>query len=67
MVKRGIEVDHLLINHWAIRFLSVLEKVFRKQKRPVGGSLRMDETYIKVDQRRLEISLSCRRQAGSDG
>ena len=26
----------------------MLEKVFRKYKRPVGGSWRMDETYIKV-------------------
>ena len=26
----------------------MLEKVFRKHKRPVGGSWRMDETYIKV-------------------
>ena len=28
--------------------LPLLEKVFRKHKRPVGGSWRMDETYIKV-------------------
>ena len=41
-------VDHSWINRWAIRFLPLLEKVFRKHKRPVGGSWRMDETYIKV-------------------
>ena len=28
--------------------MPLLEKVFRKYKRPVGGSWRMDETYIKV-------------------
>jgi putative transposase len=33
---------------WAIRFLPLLEKVFRKHKRPVGGSWRMDETCILV-------------------
>ena len=41
-------VDHSSINRWAIRFLPLLEKVFRKHKRPVGGSWRMDKTYIKV-------------------
>ncbi|MEP6606509.1 MAG: IS6 family transposase [Nitrosospira sp.] len=48
MEERGIEVDHSSINRSAIRFLPLLEKVFRKHKRPVGRSWRMDETYIKV-------------------
>ena len=48
MEERGVFVDHSSINRWAIRFLPLLEKVFRKYKRPVGGSWRMDETYIKV-------------------
>ena len=48
MEERGIEVDHSSINRWAIRFLTLLEKVFRRHKRPVGRSWRMDETYIKV-------------------
>jgi len=29
--------------------LPTLEKIFRKHKRAVGGSWRMDETYIKVN------------------
>ena len=48
MQERGVFVDHSSINRWAIRFLPLLEKVFRKHKRPVGSSWRMDETYIKV-------------------
>ena len=48
MQERGVLVDHSSINRWAIRFLPLLEKVFRKHKRPVGVSWRMDETYIKV-------------------
>jgi len=48
MEERGAFVDHSLINRWVIRFLPLLEKVFRKHKRAVGGSWRMDETYIKV-------------------
>ena len=48
MQERGVFVDHSSINRWTIRFLPALEKVFRKHKRPVGVSWRMDETYIKV-------------------
>ena len=48
MQERGVFVDHSSINRWAIRFLPLLEKVFRKHKRPVGASWRMDETYIEV-------------------
>ena len=48
MEERGIEVDHSSINRSAIRFLPLLEKVFRKHKRPAGKSWCIDETYIKV-------------------
>ena len=48
MEERGVFVDHSSINRWAIRFLPLLEKVFRRHKRPVGMSWRMDETDIKV-------------------
>ena len=48
MQERGVCVDYSTINRWAVRFLPLLEKVFRKHKRPVGASWRMDETYIKV-------------------
>jgi len=48
MQERGVFVDPSSINRWSIRFLPALEKVFRKHKRPVGVSWRMDETYIKV-------------------
>jgi putative transposase len=46
--ERGVQVDHSSINWWAIRFLPLLEKVFRNHKHVVGKSWRMDETYIKV-------------------
>jgi transposase-like protein len=48
MEERGVSVDHSSINRWAIRFLPLIEKMARKHKRLVGGSWRMDETYIKV-------------------
>ena len=47
MEERGVSVDHSSINRWAIRFLPLIEKMARKHKRPVSGSWRMDETYIK--------------------
>src|SRR6185369_191073 len=48
MAERGISVDHSTVHRWAIKVLRVLEKVFRRHKRAVGRSWRMDETYIKV-------------------
>jgi putative transposase len=48
MVERGIDVDHSTVHHWAINLLPVLEKAFRRRKRPVGKSWRLDERYIKV-------------------
>ena len=47
MEERRGSVDHSTVNRWAIKFLPLLEKIFRKHKRAVGGSWRMDETYIK--------------------
>ncbi|HST79054.1 MAG TPA: IS6 family transposase [Verrucomicrobiae bacterium] len=49
MHERGVLVAHSSINRWAIRFLPLLEKAFRKHKHAVGSSWRMDETYIKVN------------------
>ena len=49
MAEQGVLVDHSTVNRWAIRFLPLLESIFRKYKCPVGGSWRMDETYINVN------------------
>src|SRR5471030_1077716 len=48
MAERGIAVDHSTVHRWAIKLLPVLEKAFRRCKRPVGKSWRVDETYVKV-------------------
>jgi putative transposase len=48
MAERGIDVDHSTVHRWAIKLLPVLEKAFRRRKRAVGTSWRVDETYIKV-------------------
>jgi putative transposase len=48
MEERGVSVGHSTINRWAIRFLPLIEKMARKYKRPVDGSCRIDEAYLKV-------------------
>ena len=48
MRERGVFVDHTTVHRWAIKMLRMLAAVFRRRKRPVGRSWRMDETYIKV-------------------
>ena len=48
MAERDIGVDHSTVHRWVIKLVPLFEKTFRKHKRPVGKSWRMDETYIKV-------------------
>jgi len=48
MAERGFEVDHSGVHRWVIKLVPLFEKAFRKHKRPVGKSWRMDETYVKV-------------------
>ena len=48
MTERGVFVDHSTLHRWSIRMLPALAAVFRRRKRPVGRSWRMDETYVKI-------------------
>jgi putative transposase len=48
IAERGFEVDHSTVHRWVIKLVPLLEKQFRRHKRPVGKSWRMDESYIKV-------------------
>jgi transposase-like protein len=51
MAERGFQVDHSSVHRWVIKLVPVFEKAFRKHKRPVGKSWRMDETYGTPSQR----------------
>src|SRR5450755_4983405 len=42
MAERGVVVDHTTVHRWAVKILPVLASVFRRRKRPVGASWRMD-------------------------
>lgn len=49
MAERGVSVDHATVHRWALKILPFLAAVFRRRKRSVGSSWRMDETYILVN------------------
>ena len=48
MAERGVFVDHSTLHRWSMKMLPVLAAAFRRRKRPVGRSWRMDETYVKI-------------------
>jgi putative transposase len=48
MAERGVSVDHATVHRGAIKIVPVLAAVFRRRKRAVNKSWRMDETYIKI-------------------
>src|SRR5579863_2680434 len=48
MAERGISVAHSTILRWVQHFTPQFEKRWQRFARSVGGSWRMDETYIKI-------------------
>jgi putative transposase len=48
MAERGLSVDHSTINRWVLKYSPLLEAEARKHRKPISGSWRLDETYIKV-------------------
>ena len=49
MMIRGAEIDHSTLQRWVKRFVPLIDKRVRRRKKPVNGSWRMDETYIKLN------------------
>jgi len=48
MTERGIVMAHTTILRWVQRYVPDFEKRWSRYARPVNGSWRCDETYIKV-------------------
>src|SRR5207247_2130482 len=48
MAERGIDLAHTTILRWVQHYTPEFEKRWKRFARPVGGSWRMDETYIRV-------------------
>jgi putative transposase len=47
-LERGLKVDHSTVNRWVVEYSPQLAESFKKKKKRINGSWRMDETYIKV-------------------
>ena len=46
--ERGLSISHSTILRWVVRYADTCEKRWRRFERPVGGSWRVDETFIKI-------------------
>jgi len=46
--ERGFEVDHSTINRWVLAYAPFIEKRLRQFRRPHYGSVRIDESYVKI-------------------
>jgi transposase-like protein len=51
MAERGITLTHTTILRWVQRYVPEFEKQWNRSARPVDGSWRCDETYLKVNRR----------------
>ncbi len=47
-LERGLEVDHSTLNRWVLAYAPLIEKRLRQFRKPHCGSVRIDETYVKV-------------------
>jgi hypothetical protein len=47
-LERGLEVDHSTLNRWVLAYAPLIERRLRPFRRPHCGSVRVNETYIKV-------------------
>src|SRR4029078_274395 len=45
---RGLEVDHSTLNRWVLAYAPLIEKRLRQFRQPHCGSVRTDETSIKI-------------------
>jgi transposase-like protein len=48
LVERGVEVDHVTIYRWVLRFTPLLAEAARPCQHAVGDRWQVDETYVKV-------------------
>ena len=46
--ERGLEVDHSTLNRWVLAYAPLIERRLRQFCKPHCGSIRVDETYVRV-------------------
>src|SRR3954467_6914923 len=47
-LERGLDVDHSTLNRWVLAYAPLIERRLRAFRQPHCGSIRVDETYIKI-------------------
>jgi hypothetical protein len=47
LAERGIEVDHVTVYRWVVRFTPLLAEAARPCRHSVGDRWQADETYVK--------------------
>jgi len=48
LAERGIQVDHVTVYRWVLRFTPLLAEAARPCRHALGDRWRVDETYVKV-------------------
>jgi IS6 family transposase len=48
LAERGVEVDHVTVYRWVLRFTGLLAEAARPCRQTVGDRWQVDETYVKV-------------------
>jgi transposase-like protein len=48
LAERGVEVDHVTVYRWVVRFAPLLAEAARPCRHAVGDRWQVDETYVKV-------------------
>ena len=48
LTERGVEVDHVTVYRWVLRFMPLLAEAARPCRHAVGDRWSVDETYVKV-------------------
>jgi transposase-like protein len=55
LTERGVEVDHVTIYRWVLRFTPLLAEAARPCRHAVGDRWFVDETYVKSPDRALRL------------
>lgn len=48
LLERNFRVDHSTLNRWVLAYAPLIEKRLRPFRKPHCGSIRIDETYVKI-------------------
>jgi transposase-like protein len=48
LTERGVEVDHVTVYRWVLRFTPLLAEAARPCRHAVGARWQVDETYVRV-------------------